>query len=295
MLKMRTEPINQLVDGLPQTSVTTYLLQALDFAMPGEWQMGQNFDEMVRDVSGETDPVRVEAIKQRAVQLYTDPSNNYQKAMWIYKTVDNTDMALAAAALANKVGQRIGFLSFLTKVTPKADTVQTIDLAVKLGAEVAAFGLLHGVPGSVEQFRSSLVQYSSASKMRMMALICVDGLIPLGPDFTQKAGTMLAGLNPSQLGQNKTFQKLSGVIPGGSNAEQLGFLRTSLAATQGWMNSIVQSRGLTPQKVTSTLQGAIAFSDDKLDYLGAFLDAATNYYEYTGTQSIARQVITAAS
>jgi hypothetical protein len=32
-------------------------------------------------------------------------------------------------------------------------------------------------------------------------------------------------------------------------------------------------------------------ADSKLDYLAAFLDMSTNYYEHTGTQTVARNLI----
>ena len=57
------------------------------------------------------------------------------------------------------------------------------------------------------------------------------------------------------------------------------------------MDDIVVSNDLTPQKVVGNLQSFIEFSDDKLDYLGAFLDVETNYYEHTGTQTLARRLI----
>jgi hypothetical protein len=57
------------------------------------------------------------------------------------------------------------------------------------------------------------------------------------------------------------------------------------------MTHFVTSKGLTPEKVVSNLQQFIEVSDDKLDYLGAFLDMSTNYYEHTGTQTLARRLI----
>lgn len=57
------------------------------------------------------------------------------------------------------------------------------------------------------------------------------------------------------------------------------------------MSNIVISRDLTPQKVVSNLQNFVEIADDKLDYLAAFLDVATNYYEHTGTQTLARRLI----
>jgi len=35
-------------------------------------------------------------------------------------------------------------------------------------------------------------------------------------------------------------------------------------------------------------------ADGKLDYLAAFLDGSTNYFEHTGVQTVARKLITQA-
>ena len=35
----------------------------------------------------------------------------------------------------------------------------------------------------------------------------------------------------------------------------------------------------------------VEITDDKLDYLGAFLDIAAKYYGHTGTQTLARRLI----
>lgn len=57
------------------------------------------------------------------------------------------------------------------------------------------------------------------------------------------------------------------------------------------MSGLVASNNLTPQKVANNLQNFVDFADDKLDYLAAFLDVSTNYYEHTGTQTLARRLI----
>ncbi len=138
---------------------------------------------------------------------------------------------------------------------------------------------------------NSLGNYSGESLMRMAALVCFDGLIPLGPNFVMKAQSVISGLNPGDLQENGMFKKLSTMIPGGNAAGQLGFIGESFASTSGWMNSFVASRGLTPQKVANNLQQFIEISDDKLDYLAAFLDMSTNYYEHTGIQTLAHRLI----
>ena len=127
--------------------------------------------------------------------------------------------------------------------------------------------------------------------MRMVALVCVDGLIPLGPDFILKAQSVLGQSSPKDLEQNSTFQRINDVIPGGSSTAKLNFVGESFDSVKDWMSDVVVSRNLTPDKVVNNLQRFIEVADDKLDYLGAFLDVTTNYYEHTGTQTLARRLI----
>jgi hypothetical protein len=212
--------------------------------------------------------------------------------MWLYQTVDKTDYALGAAALANKVSEKIPFFGFLDKMTPKADKAQTIDLCLKLVVELVAFCQINGIPGdSIGDFVASLADYSGESLMRMAALVCFDGLIPLGPNFIMQAQSTLSGLSPSDLEKNQTFSQINDSIPGNNSAGKLNFIGQSFDSVKGWMSNFVASKGLTPEKVANNLQGFIEVADDKLDYLGAFLDVSTNYYEHTGTQTLARRLI----
>ena len=43
--------IYQLVDALPEKSMTTRLLGALDWVVPGEWKNIVGFEKMIREVS----------------------------------------------------------------------------------------------------------------------------------------------------------------------------------------------------------------------------------------------------
>ena len=286
-----SQSISKLVDNLPSTSMTVYMLRSLDFVVPGEWQNLVGFENTIRAVTGVTDRGEIEEIGQRAIALYNDPKEVYQQTLWLYQTIDRADNAIGAAALANKVGEKISFLSFLNQLTPKADTVQTIDLCLKLVVELIAFCRLHGLPTSIEAFRASLANYHNESVMRMAALIAVDGLIPLGPNFVLKAQSILSQVNTSQLEGNPTYQSISSAIPGSTTAGRLGFMGESFASANGWMSNFVASRGLTPEKVVAHLQQVMNTTDSKLDYLAAFLDMSTNYYEHTGTQTVARNLI----
>ena len=287
-----SKPIFELVDELPTNNITTMSLRSLDFVIPGEWNNLVGFDNTIREVTGETDEEIIQQIGDRAVYLYNDRSQGYQRAMWLYQTVDKTDYALGAAALANKVGEKIPLMGFLNRLTPKADKAQTIDLCLKLVVELVAFCQINGIPGdSIGDFVASLGDYSGENLMRMTALVCFDGLIPLGPDFIMQAQSTLSGLGPSDLEQNNTFSSISDAIPGNDSGGKLDFIGRSFDSVKGWMSGFVGSKGLTPEKVANNLQGFVEIADDKLDYLGAFLDVSTNYYEHTGTQTLARRLI----
>lgn len=287
-----SKSIIQLVDELPTNNLTVSMLRSLDFVAPGEWQNLVGFENTIRTVTGETDESIIQQVGERAIYLYNDRSQGYQRAMWLYQTVDSTDKALGAAAFANKVGERIPLLGFLNKVTPKADKAQTIDLSLKLVAELVAFCQINGIPGdSIGDFVASLADYSGESLMRMVALVCVDGLIPLGPDFIQRVLSILNQTSPQELEKNSTFQNINDAIPGNNSAGKLNFIGESFDSVKGWMSDLVISHQLTPQKVANRLQQFTQVADDKLDYLAAFLDVSTNYYEHTGTQTLARRLI----
>ncbi|MBE9018836.1 hypothetical protein C7Y66_03170 [Chroococcidiopsis sp. CCALA 051] len=287
-----SKSIIELVDGLSTNNMTVSMLRSLDFVIPGQWNNLVGFENTIRTVTGETDESIIQQVGERAIYLYNDRSQGYQRAMWLYQTVDSTDKALGAAALANKVGEKIPLLGFLNKVTPKADKAQTIDLTLKLVVELLAFCQINGIPGdSIGDFVTSLADYSGESLMRMVALVCVDGLIPFGADFIQMALATLDRISPQELEQNSTFQNINSDIPGNNSASKLNFIGESFNSVTGWMSDLVVSRGLTPQKVVSNLRGFMDVADDKLDYLAAFLDVSTNYYEHTGTQTLARRLI----
>ncbi|NJL90191.1 MAG: hypothetical protein HC916_10650 [Coleofasciculaceae cyanobacterium SM2_1_6] len=287
-----SKSIFEIVDKLPTGGLTVMSLKSLDFVIPGQWTNPVGFENTIKLITGETDEALIQQIGDRAVHLYNDKSQGYQRAMWLYETVDSASSALGAAALAGKIGEDVSFLGFLSNLTPKPEKSQSIDLCIKLVVELVAFCQINGIPGdSIGDFVASLADYSGESLMRMAALVCFDGLIPLGPDFALKGLNTLRGLNPSDLGNNPVFKSVSSLIPGGNTDGQLNFITKSFDATTGWMNGFVSDRGLTPEKVVDNLASFVEISKDKLEYLGAFLDVSTNYYYHTGVQTLARRLI----
>ncbi|NES66905.1 MAG: hypothetical protein F6K24_17430 [Okeania sp. SIO2D1] len=285
-----SDSIIELLDELPSDNLTVKTLNALDFVVPGEWENVVGFDKTIEVITGETDADRIMDIRNKAIELYNDADNGYQGAIWYYNLVDNVDGALAAAAMAEIVSEKIPFLSFLGNLTPKADTTQSVDLCLKIVAELIAYSKLNGLPIlNPGEFVANLTEeYSGPSLMRMAALVCLDGLIPLGPDFLQKVQDTLDEEGESAFADNAAFGPISDTIPGD---DKLGFIRETFGAVQGWMDNLVGSVGLTRESIFDSISGFIDFSDDALDVVAAFLDKTTTYFKHTGTQSVARKLI----
>lgn len=287
-----SQSIYKLVDDLPKGGLTIMLLNSLDFVVPGQWENLVGFENTIKKVTGETDPALIKQIGDRAVWLFNDKSQGYQNALWLYQTVDSTDKALGAAALANKVGENINFLGFLSKITPNPQKAQAIDLSIKLVAELVAFCQINGIPGnSIGDFVRSLTDYSGESLMRMAALVSFDGIIPFGPSFVLTTMDFLEKLSPKELEQNQTFNKIKPLIPGNNTSSQLDFIGESFGSVQGWMTSFVGDRQITRESLVSKLRGFMEVTEDKMDYLAAFIDMSTNYYEHTGIQTLAHRLI----
>lgn len=287
-----SKPIFELVDSLPTGGITVMALKSLDFTLPGQWQNLVGFDNTIRAVTGETDDELTKQIGDRAVALFNDKSQGYQRALWLYQTVSSASGALGTAALANKIGQDISFLGILKNLTPKPEKAQSIDLCVKLVAEIVAFCQINGIPGdSVGDFLAALKDYGGESLVRMAALVCFDGLIPLGPDFARKGLDSLKTTSASDLEKNQTFKGIQELIPGNNSEGKLGFITESFDSTKGWMEGFVSANSLTPDKVVDHLGKFVDISKDKLDYVGAFLDMYVKSYEHTGIQTLARRLI----
>ena len=287
-----SKPFFESVDQLATGGPTIMALNALDFVIPGQWQNLVGFTNTIKAVTQESDESMIQAIGERAVQLYNDESQGYQRAFWLYHTVDSAAGALGMAAMANKVSQDIPFLGLLGNLTPKPEKAQSIDLCIKSVVELVAYCQINGIPGdSIGDFMAALGDYGGESLMRMVALICFDGLIPLGADFASKGLNSINSLSPDELAHNQAFKGVSNLIPGGNPAGQLSFIGQSFDTMKGWMTGFVGDHGLTQDNVMTNLQKFVTVSADKLDYVGAFLDVYVKYYSHTGTQTLARRLI----
>jgi hypothetical protein len=285
--------IIQLVDELPSDNITVKVLKALDSVVPGQWNNLVGFDNSIRIITGESNPRTIQKIRERALNLYNDPKQGYQSVVQLYQTIDKADAAMGTAALANKIGEKISFLSFLNKITPKADVTQSIDLLLKITLEIIAFSKLNGIlQPNPKEFASSLANhYKDSSLMRMGALVCIDGVLPLGPNFISKIQSVTTGNDVSLIAQNPVFSAINSYLPGSNTSDKLGFITQGFNSVQGWMTNFVSKSGVTPQSILSNVGSFVQIADNNLDFVAAFLDQTTNYYEHTGIQTVARSLI----
>jgi hypothetical protein len=230
----------------------------------------------------------VARVRDRAVQLSQDTSQGYHRAIGIYRFVDAADSKLGLAAAAHKLGESFGFLSSLDRITPEPEKAQSLDLAMKLMAETAAFYFTNGLPGdSIGDFVAAVGAYEKENLIRMAAIVTFDGLIPMGPYFGDKLPDTVGDLSESDLAQNAIFQRVQHLLPAGG----LSLVTSNVSALSGYVSSFAGNHGITLDAVLGRLRGIIDFSDDKLEFLGAILDASLDYVQHAGTQSVARSLI----
>ena len=286
-----SQSIDQLMDSLPTGGLTVRVLNLLDFISPGEWQNTTGFDNAIQVVTGETDPEMVAQIRQRALVLWDDPSQGYQRAVSIYQTIDRVDAAIGAAALAHTVGERFSVFSFLDRITPNQDKAQATDLALKLAGESVSFCLANGFPGDgIGDFVSAVTSYEKENFIRMAAILVFNGLIPLGPDFALKLMDTVRNLDVSEMEDNRLFRTVKDLLPG----EPVSFLTNAVNSLESYVGGFMDSHGITLDGVLGEMRGVIEFADDKLDYLAALVDMSTNYMTHTGVQSVSRSLISRA-
>lgn len=285
-------PIYKALEELPKSGITVRTLQVLDFIVPGQWKNITSFEQLIKEETGESDEALIQQVGERAIELYNDTTQHYQKAMRIFRLVDDIDKLAGAAALASQAAERFSFLSFLDKLTPKDEKTQALDAALKLVAELSAFCLINGIPGnSVADFVKAVASYKKEDAIRFAAWVTIDGVLPLGPNFMDAIADKLQQINDQELSSNTLFSKISEYLPGGSLLDKKNFILAAITQLKGTVTNFIASKGITQEAIAAKLKGFVEVSDKRLDLLAAGLDMSTNYFEHTGTQTIARQLV----
>jgi hypothetical protein len=288
---MSDKPLHVLLEELPSSSMTTRMLGGLDYIVPGEWTNITNFAETIRAVTGESDESLLQQIGERAIVLYADESNGYQRAVSIYQLVDSGSTMAGVTSLAAKLAEDVSWLNFLGSVTPKPETSQAIDAALKFAAEIAAFCCSNGMPGDgVVDFVKALTAYEKEDKIRFASWVAVDCLLPLGPDFLSLLIGALDGAM-DKFEASPLYGKLHGFLPGGGAGDKSAFLRDALGQSSSHISNFVAEKNLSQGGILETVKGYVDGVEGKLDYVASIIDLSTNVFEHTGIQSVARRVI----
>ena len=286
--------LHELVEDLDDSGFTVTVLNTVDSVVPGDWKNITNFEEMVRAVTEEEDDALIQQVGERAIELYADPEEGYQRAVALFGQVDGLDKLAGSAVLAAKVGEKFSFLRFLDRLTPKPDKTQAIDAGLKFAAELATFCLVNGLPGnSVSDFSRSLTSYAREDKMRLAAWLAIDCVLPLGPDFYNRMYDGLSKLDMAQLTDNGLFKAIAGYLPG-SDKEKKDIVTANLEVSREHLETMVAENNISREGLLGKIRGFMEVSDSKLDYVSAMLDMSTSYYRHTGVQTVARRVISRA-
>jgi hypothetical protein len=180
----------------------------------------------------------------------------------------------------------------MATIVPPSDTLQAVDLSLKVAAEMLAFTQVNGLPGdSFGDFAAALQDYAGEAKVRMAALVCFDALLPLGDQALQRLDGLLAGVSSHDLKQVPAYVGMAGLLPGRGDEAHRKFLRQGVDTWLGWAGGFVSTLGLTGQRAVQALESTLGPWQGSFEGLAAFLDAFTDTYQHTGVQAVARRLV----
>jgi hypothetical protein len=125
----------------------------------------------------------------------------------------------------------------------------------------------------------------------MGTLVCIDGLLPLGPDFLDKVHEFVGNSDQAAIESNASYTVLGSALPGNDSKSKISFLSENFEAVRGWMQELINKTGVSQSSVFGQIGRFIQFADDNLDFVAAFVDQTTNYFEHTGIQTVATKLI----
>ena len=284
------EHLHKTLSALPANNLTVRLLKTTGRLVDQSWNNPTDLAELIREVTGEDDEDLIQAVGERAVTLFADPEERYQRAVRAYRLVDDVDKLVGAASFVDQVAKRVSFLGFLDRLVPKPETMQAVDAGAKLLAELVGFTSINGLPGdSVSDFAESLARSAHEDRLRLTTWAIADGVLPFGLDFVQFVVDKVGTASASELEQSTLFRKVSDLVPGGQTAQSL--MVSSLEGIGDWIGTLLRDRGIDQKSVGEALNTILDVGESTFDVMAAAVDVGTNYFEHTGTQSVARQAV----
>ena len=193
--------------------------------------------------------------------------------------------------LANVAGA-LPLVKRVAVLTPASQTLQAVDLSLKVAAEMLAFTQVNGLPGdSFAAFGDSLREYSGEARVRMAALVCFDALLPLGDNALRRLDGLLGQVGSRELHQLPSYTGMASLLPGRGDAAHLSFVRRGVDQWLGWADGFVADLGLSGQRAVRALETTIGPWHGGMEQLATFLDAFTDTYSHTGVQAVARRLV----
>jgi hypothetical protein len=284
--------ILERLDRLPKRNLTVLALKGIGTLVPGGWRNLTSADDLIADVLGSNDPTLIAQVRRRADELSRARHEGYTRAMSLYDAVNRSQKAAGGLRVLANVAGGLPLVKQMAKLTPASDTLQAVDLSLKVGAEMLAFTQVNGLPGdSFGDFAASLSEYAGEASVRMAALVCIDALLPLGDQALQRLDELLSRVGPRELRQLPAYAGMASLIPGRGDEAHLSFLRRGVDSWLGWAGGFVGVLGLTGQKAVRALEGTLGPWQGGFEQLATFLDAFTDTYQHTGVQAIARRLV----
>jgi hypothetical protein len=280
------------LERLPRRNLTVLALRGISTLVPGGWQNQTSPDELISDVLGSDDPELVQQVRARADQLSRARHEGYRRALSLYDAVNRSQKSAGGLRVLANVAGALPLVKRLAVLTPASQTLQAVDLSLKVAAEMLAFTQVNGLPGdSFGAFTDSLNEYAGEARVRMAALVCFDALLPLGDNALHRLDGLLGQVSNRDLHQLPSYAGMASLLPGRGDAAHMGFLRRGVDHWLGWADGFVGDLGLNGQRAVRALETTIGPWHGGMEQLAMFLDAFTDTYSHTGVQAVARRLV----
>jgi len=280
------------LERLPRRNLTVLALRGISSLVPGGWQNQTSAEELISDVLGSDDPELVQQVRARADQLSRARHEGYRRALSLYDAVNRSQKAAGGLRVLANVAGALPLVKRLAVLTPASQTLQAVDLSLKVAAEMLAFTQVNGLPGdSFAAFGDSLREYSGEARVRMAALVCFDALLPLGDNALQRLDDLLGQVGSRELHQLPSYAGMASLLPGRGDAAHLSFMRRGVDQWLGWADGFVGDLGLSGQRAVRALESTLGPWHGGMEQLATFLDAFTDTYSHTGVQAVARRLV----
>ena len=280
------------LERLPRRNLTVLALRGISTLVPGGWQNQTSPEALITDVLGSDDLDLVQQVRARADELSRARHEGYRRALSLYDAVNRSQKAAGGLRVLANVAGALPLVKRLAVLTPASQTLQAVDLSLKVAAEMLAFTQVNGLPGdSFAAFGDSLREYSGEARVRMAALVCFDALLPLGDNALHRLDGLLGQVGSRELHQLPSYAGMASLLPGRGDAAHLSFVRRGVDQWLGWADGFMGDLGLSGQRAVRALETTIGPWHGGMEQLATFLDAFTDTYSHTGVQAVARRLV----